>query len=106
MILDGPFSIQIAIVKLAICYKAVIAGYCFDILRNKSASTDKLRKHQGPWSAPHLVRVYLDSTFEFEFEFCTFRASTGPVLVQMLKKTESRMPPHVLGITFQKKSTS
>ena len=54
---DASFSIQIAIVKSAICYRAVKAGYCFDILRNESASTDKLSEHQGPWSAPHLVSV-------------------------------------------------
>ena len=52
-----PFLIQIAIVKSAICYRAVKAGYCFDILRNESASTDKLSEHQGSWSAPHLVSV-------------------------------------------------
>ena len=31
-------------------------------------------------------------TFVFEFELCTFRASTRPALVQTLKKTGSRMP--------------
>ena len=54
----GPsLSIQIAIVKSAICQSAVKAGYCFDILRNESASTDQSSEHQGPWSAPHLVSV-------------------------------------------------
>ena len=79
--------------KLAICYRAVKAGYCFDILRNESASTDKLSEHNGPWSAPHLVSVLgLCLLLIFEFELCTIRASTGPALVQTLKKTGSRMP--------------
>ena len=54
---DASFSIQIVIVKSAICYRAVKVGYCFDILGNESASTNKLSEHQGPWSAPHLVSV-------------------------------------------------
>ena len=51
-----PLSIQIPIVKSAICYSTVKVG-CFDILRNENASTDMLSKHQGPLSAPHLVGV-------------------------------------------------
>ena len=53
--MDASFSIQIAIVKSAICYRAVKADYCFDILRNESASIEKLSEH--PRSAPHLVSV-------------------------------------------------
>ena len=50
VILDGPsFFNTNCIVKSAICYRAVKVGYCFDILRNESASTDKLSEHQGPW---------------------------------------------------------
>ena len=67
--------------KLAICLRAVIAGYCFDSLRNESALTDKLSGHQGPWSAPQWV--YLESAY-----FCIWVwTSTGPVPVQASKKT-------------------
>ena len=36
-----------AIVKSSICLSTVKAGYCFDMLRNESASTDKSSEHQG-----------------------------------------------------------
>ena len=88
---SSPLSIQIAIVKLPIWYSAVKWAICFDILRNESASTDKLSKHQSPCSAaPHLVSVLGLSllTFVLEFELCTLRASTGPVLVQTSKENE------------------
>ena len=88
-----PFSIQIAIIKSAICCRAVKAGHFFDILRNESASTNKLSEHQGPLVGPSLSEcTWVLLTFVFEFEPGTFRASTGPALVQTLKKTGSRMP--------------
>ena len=82
--MGSPLSIQIAIInRQSDIVLAVKRAICFDILRNESASTDKLSKHQGPWLvAPHLVSVLGLSllTFVLEFELCTLRASTGPDL--------------------------
>ena len=49
-----PLQIQTAIVKSAICLSTVKVGYCFDILRSKTALSSK---QHGPWSAPHFVSV-------------------------------------------------
>ena len=50
-------TLQTAIVKSSICLSTVKPGYCFDILRNESASTDKSGEHHGPWLDPQLVSV-------------------------------------------------
>ena len=65
-------------------------GYCFDILRNESRSTDKSSEHHGPWSALDLVSVL--GFCLLEFELCTLKATTGLVPVWALKKSQSRMP--------------
>ena len=49
-----PPSIQTAIVKSSICSSTFRAGYCFDILGNETASTDKSSKHYSPSLVPTL----------------------------------------------------
>ena len=58
-----PLQIQNAVVKSSICLSTVKAGYCFDILRNESASTDKSSDHHGPSLS---TRPLLTFVFEFE----------------------------------------
>ena len=75
-------------VKLAISYSAVKVGYCFDILRNESASTNKSCEHQGPLAGKYTCPLL---TFVFEFELFTLRAPQRPAPVQATKKSASGM---------------
>ena len=90
VILDRPSLIntQIAIAKSAICLNAGKAGYCFDLLRNESASTVQVQVNT---MAPHLV--YLSSTFVLEFELALQEHVQDQRLhVQASKKNGSRIP--------------
>ena len=80
-----PLSIQIAIVKLAICLNAVKAGYCFDILKNVVH-----RPSQANTKVPGQPLTWL--TFVFEPELCTLRASTRPAPMQTSNIGGSRLP--------------
>ena len=87
------FNTHILIVKSAICFSAVKASYCFDILRNEMNINRQVKRTRRPLVGPSLSKcTWTLLTFVLEFEVCTMRAFTGPAPVQVLKKTGSRMP--------------